>query len=44
MPENILAIALALILQPVSLKLLGMFRIDCYVERRIPENLTGSDD
>ena len=36
--------ALLLILQPVSLKLLEMFGIDCYVERRIPENLTGSDD
>ena len=44
MLENIMRKALLLILQPVSLKLLEMFGIDCYVERRIPENLTGSDD
>ena len=39
-----MAKALALILQPVSLKLFEIFGIDCYVEQRIPENLTGSDD
>ena len=33
--------ALLFILQPVSLKLLKMFGIDCYVEQRIPGNLTG---
>ena len=42
--ENIMTKALLLILQPDSLKLLEMLGIDCYVERRIPENLTGSDD
>ena len=36
--------ALAFILQSVSLKLLEMFRIHCYVVRSIPENLAGSDD
>ena len=36
--------ALALILQFVSLKLLEMSGIDCYVVRRIPENLAGVDD
>ena len=35
--------SLALILQSVSLKLLEMFRINCYVVRSTPENLTGSD-
>ena len=35
--------ALALILQSLSLKLLEMSQIDCYVVQRIPENLTGSD-
>ena len=44
MLENIMRKALLLILQPVSLKLLEMFGIDCYVERRISENLSGSDD
>ena len=42
--ENIMRKALVLILQLVSLKLLEMFGIDCYVERRIPKNLTGSED
>ena len=32
------------VFQLVSLKLLEMFGKDCYVVRRIPENLTGSDD
>ena len=36
--------ALALILQFVSLKLMEMSRIDCYVAQRIPENLAGGDD
>ena len=36
--------ALAFILRPVSLKLLEKFGIDCYVVRRIPKNLTESDD
>ena len=36
--------ALAFILQSVSLKLLEMSGMDCYVVRSIPENLTGSDD
>ena len=36
--------ALALILQFVSLKLMEMSRIDCYVVQRIPENLAGGDD
>ena len=36
--------SLALILQPVSLKLLEISGIDCYVVRRIPENLTRIDD
>ena len=31
---------LVLILQPVSLKLLEIFGIDCYVEQKIPKNLT----
>ena len=39
--ENIMRKALLFILQPVSLKLLKMFGIDCYVEQRIPGNLTG---
>ena len=34
--------ALLFILRPVSLKLLKMFGIDCYVEQRIHGNLTGS--
>ena len=32
------------ILRSVSLKLLEKFGIDCFVIRRIPENLTESDD
>ena len=36
--------SIALILQPVSLKLLEISGIDCYVVRRITENLTGIDD
>ena len=32
------------LLQFFSLKLLKMSRIDCYVVRRIPENLAGGDD
>ena len=36
--------ALALILQSVSLKLLEMSRIYCYVVQRTPENLAGGDD
>ena len=39
-----MAKALAFILRSVSLKLLENFGIDCYVLRRIPENLTESDD
>ena len=35
--------SLALTLQSVSLKLLEMFGINCYVVRSTPENLTGSD-
>ena len=35
--------SLALTLQSISLKLLEMFGINCYVVRRTPENLTGSD-
>ena len=35
--------ALAFILQSLSLKLLEMPRIDCYVVRRIPENFAGRD-
>ena len=35
---------LALILQFVSLKLMKMSRIDCYVVQRIPENLAGGND
>ena len=42
--ENITRNVLVLILQPVSLKLLEMFGIDYSAERRIPENLTESDD
>ena len=36
--------ALVLILQSVSLKLLEMPLIDCYVVRRIHENLTEQDN
>ena len=36
--------ALAFILRSVSLRLLEKFGIDCYVVRRIPKNLTESDD
>ena len=36
--------ALVLILQFVSLKLLELSRIDCYVVRRIPESLAEVDD
>ena len=36
--------ALALILQAVSLKLLEMSRVGCYVVREILENVTGRDD
>ena len=36
--------ALAFILRFVSLKILEMSGIDCYVVLSIPENLAGSDD
>ena len=39
-----MAKALAFILRSVSLKLLEKFGIDCCVVRRIPENLTETDD
>ena len=39
-----MAKALAFILRSISLKLLEKFEIDCCVVRRIPENLTETDD
>ena len=39
-----MAKALAFILRSVSLKLLEMFQIGCYVVRKISENLAGRDD
>ena len=36
--------ALAFIMRSVSLKVLEISGIDCYVVRSIPENLAGSDD
>ena len=39
-----MAKALAFILRSVSLKLLEMFQINCYVVRKISENLAGRDD
>ena len=39
-----MAKALGFILRSVYLTLLEMFQIDCYVVRKISENLAGRDD